>query len=199
MYILDADRPWRRQVSSVERIRSIQRLPRSDWVPPEIRGRMTGPRIARSASLFVGVNAGQLAERPRRVVFLEQPAAEAGGLGWRARVPCSSRSRNRSRNGASCSRSAISAGVLGHVGADERAARGGLRTVGRRCRAPACRACRARLTCGDLGQLANQMSAPQLLLQDINPVVADVAVGGHEPAEVPKSSTSSRLVASYLS
>ena len=142
----DADRPWRRQVSIVERIRSIQRLPRSDWVPPEIRRRMTGPRIARSASLFVGVMPGTSQNVHSASYSSSSPAQKRAVLGWRPRAPCSSSCRNRSRNGCELLAQREQRRVLGMVGAGERR---GVLAVDREHLAgdveqSRCRACRAR-------------------------------------------------------
>jgi integrase len=119
-------------------------------------------------------------------VFLEQPDAEAGGLG----VLAAGAVREQRLEGVAQRLQLLAQReqrrVLGMVGGGERwrvLAVDREHLAGDLEQSGAELAGRAR-TFGDLGQLADQVSPAQLLLQDVEPVVADVAVGGDEPAEV---------------
>src|SRR5450755_2242831 len=131
-------------------------------------------------------DAGHLAERPERGVFLKQSGAEAGGLGVAA-----ARALLKQRAEPLAQRRELltqrdQRRVLGTVSAGERR---GVLAVDREHLAGDVEQSGAELagragTLGQVGQLAHGVGPTELLLQNVEPVVADVAVAGDEPAEV---------------
>ena len=146
---------------------------------------MTGPRIARSASLLVGVMPGTSLNVQSAGYSSSSPAQKrAVWGGGRVRLDRAGRGTARERRELLTQRDQRR--VLGIVGAGER---GGMLAVDRGHLAgdveqPSAELAGRARTFGELGQLAHGVRPAQLLLQNVEPVVADVAVGDDEPAEV---------------
>jgi len=95
------ERSCKRQVSLTEQTRSIQRLPRSDWVPSWTLRMITACLSARSAALLVGSTPGTSPNVHSASYSSSRPAQKLAVLGWRLRAPSWRSGSIRSRSGRS--------------------------------------------------------------------------------------------------
>jgi hypothetical protein len=161
-----------------ERIRSIQRLPFSDWVPIWTLRMITAWRRVLSAVLLVGGYVGDLAEVHKGLAFVKQPDAEvrrppvaAGGSLLQERPDPLAQGRQLALQPGEVP----ALGQVAAVGGDH---------LARRLQQLAPELAGSALALGDLDHLPDRVTPAKLQLEYVEEAVGGVAVRDDDPTEI---------------